>query len=92
MELKEIKKGSDNNPYKIGTCDFWVYHTLAHCFTLHDYIKAASVKSRCVWKVYSKSTVSNALLVLEKDGYLKFDSKTGAGEHLYIKHGQVKGV
>lgn len=88
--LKEIKMRE--NPYNKGTCEYWVYHTIACLFFAHDYIKISSVKTRCdKWKVYSKKTIGQALINLMNDGYLKFDSKTGAGEHLYIQAGQVKG-
>lgn len=96
--LKEIKKGENNNPYTPNTCENAVYHTIAYGFTLHDYIKISSVAQHCVWKQlkdgkykpYSKKTIGQSLINLMNDGYLKFDSKTAVGEHLYIQKGQVK--
>lgn len=87
--LKEIKMLE--NPYNRNTCDYWVFHTIACLFTARDYIKISSVQSRCKWKLYSKKTIGASLINLMNDGYLKFDSKTCTGEHLYIQKNQVKG-
>lgn len=96
--LKEISKGDHHNPYTPNTCEHAVYHTIAYRLTLRDYIKISSVANRCLWKYlkdgknkpYSKKTIGAALINLMNDGYLKFDSKTTANEHLYIQKGQVK--
>lgn len=96
--LKEIAKGESSNPYTPNTCEHAVYHTIAYRFTLRDYIKISNVAQHCVWKrlkdgkqkPYSKKTIGQALINLMNDGYLKFESKTTANEHLYIQKCQVK--
>ena len=76
------------NPYKIGTCAFWVYYTVAKMALEHT-IKIDSVHSRMP-VYYEKKTIGQALLKMEKDGYLKTESLNAIGEKIYIKKGQVK--
>lgn len=84
------------NPYKIGTCAFWVFQTVAKMPIEHT-IKIDSVHTKMPVH-YEKKTIGQALLKMESDGYLKTDSQNsitglnGVGEKIYIKHGQVKGV
>lgn len=50
-------------------------------------IKRETVKVRLyfVKKFYKSSTISNALLQLEKDGHIKRESTNMSGETIYIK-------
>jgi hypothetical protein len=85
-----------HNPYKIGTCAFWVFQTVAKMPIEHT-IKIDSVHTRMP-VFYCVKSIGQALRKMESDGYLKTDSQNsitglnGVGEKIYIKYGQVKGV
>lgn len=76
------------NPYSFGKCLWQVFEKIKE-LPISTTIKIDAIKNR-IPVMYSVKTISQALNTLERDGYLKFESRNCAGENIYIKFGQVK--
>lgn len=83
-ELQEMT----HNPYNFGKCPWQCFVAIKE-LPITATIKIDAIKNKLP-KMYNVKTISQALCQLERDGYIKFESRNIAGENIYIKKGQVK--